>query len=250
MIVAASFGSANIQFFTEYCLAEAIHGNKTISRFPSPPRSHERPDLVILIEGSEPLLIAIEAKLYDGTHETDLIKEMDRQKKYIFGYLRGRWPELRTIHAALLPSAMKDEFDAREVLGAPEVALPSYRREIITWEQIRDAYADVPSAAYFAEVLRIAIQEYHNLRGELLSFRKHAEDMLSGAEILKRRHEGQLEFRMIGRHGGIDGSALRDDIATGNWATHRYEVRRSTEDRPNWFPISEFVNRVQPPSKD
>jgi hypothetical protein len=99
---------------------------------------------MILIDGSEPLLIVIEAKLYDGTREIDLMKEMDQQKTHVLDYLRGRWPELRTIHAALLPKAMKDDFRGLGVLRVLEGALPSYRREMITWEEIRDAYVNIP----------------------------------------------------------------------------------------------------------
>ncbi len=45
-IQAARFPSTNVQFFTEYCLADAIHGDVKL-RFPDPPDSHERPDLVV-----------------------------------------------------------------------------------------------------------------------------------------------------------------------------------------------------------
>jgi len=152
--------------------------------------------------------------------------------------------------AALLPNAMKDEFGGRVVLGELGEELPSYRREMITWEKIRDAYADIPSAAYFAEILRIAIEEYDDLKGDQLTFGKYADDRLSGSEILKRHEQGDLTFRMMGRKQGILGSKLSNDIATGEWTNHRYEVRRSSDDRPNWFPISDFVNRVQTSPKD
>ncbi len=244
-IQAAYSPTENVQFFTEYCLAESIYGERTTSRFPDPPLSRERPDLMILIDGSEPLLIVIEAKLYDGTRQIDLIAEMDQQKKHILDYLRGRWPELSTIHAALLPRAMRDEFGGRLGPGGLEEDLPSYKREMITWEEIRDAYADVPSTAYFIEILRIAIKEYDDLKGDRLAFGKYADDRLSGSEILKRQEQGDLTFRMMGRKEGLHGPKLSNDIATGEWVNHRYEVRKSSDDRPNWFPISEFVKRVQ-----
>jgi hypothetical protein len=249
-IQAAYSPTVNVQFFTEYCLAESIHGERTTSRFPNPPLSRERPDLMILIDGSEPLLIVIEAKLYDGTRKIDLIAEMDQQKKHVVGYLRGRWPELRTIHAALLPKAMKDEFSGPVGLGGLEEDLPSYKREMITWEKIRDAYAHVPSTAYFGEILRIAIEEYDDLKGERLAFGKYKDDSLLGSEILKRHEQGDLTFCMMGRRDGLSGSKLNSDIATGQWTNQRYEVKKSSEDRPNWFPISAFVNRVKTVGKN
>lgn len=96
---------ANIQFFTEYCLAESIYGD--VPKFPDAPRERVRPDMMIFIEGPEPLLIAIEAKLYASTQASDLNMEMENQEKHVLSYLRKRWPGLRTVHAALLPEAMK-----------------------------------------------------------------------------------------------------------------------------------------------
>jgi hypothetical protein len=54
-----------------------------------------------------------------------------------------------------------------------------------------------------------------------------------------------LLFRMMGRQGGIHGSKLTEDIATGRRANRPYEIKESSDIRPNWFPISDFVNRVQ-----
>jgi hypothetical protein len=125
-IQAAYTPTVNVQFFTEYCLAESIHRERTASRFPDPRLSRDRPDLMILIDGSEPLLIVIEAKLYDGTRQIDLIAEMDRWKKHVLDHLRDSWPELRTIHVALLPGTMKEEFGGRVGLRGLEEDLPSY----------------------------------------------------------------------------------------------------------------------------
>ncbi len=101
------------------------------------------------------MLIAVEAKLYDGTREIDLKDEMDRQKSNVLDYLRDRWPNLRTIHAALLPKGMKDGFTG--MLGYP----------VVTWEEIRDAYAGIRGASYFLEMLQIAIEEYEHLKGSV-----------------------------------------------------------------------------------
>jgi len=249
-IIQAAFPpAANVQFFTEYCLAEAIYGEPLKQRFPNAPGSRERPALMILIEVSVPLLIAIAAKMYDDTSKAELIQQMDRQKKFVLNYLQRCWPKLQTIHVALLPEAMKAGFGGQEVLRESEEALPSYR--IVTWEQIRSAYTDVPSASYFAEILGIAIADYPEHKS-VSSWGANSEARLLGSEILYQFEQNGPQFKMImmGRKGGIDGSELREDVATGRWANKLYEVRSVSDNNRNWFPISEFVNRVLAPRTD
>ena len=173
---------------------------------------------------------------------------MDRQKKYIVDYLGGCWPELRTIHVALLPDAMKSGFDVSKLVGKSEESLPSYRREIITWEQIRDIYADIGSTGYFCEILRIAIEEYDHLKGDQLIFGAYSDGVKkSGFEIFNGCGQGDFPFHMMGRFGGISGAKLSEDIAKGGWRTYQYEVKKSSEPRINWFLISDFINLVKKP---
>ena len=179
---------------------------------------------MILVNGPEPLLIVIEAKLYDGTLEADLMKEMDRQKKNVLDYLCGCWPDLRTIHAALVPEAMKSEFGGREMLGELEESLPSYRRVIITWEQIRDAYAGISSTAYFSEMLRIAIEEYDNLKGDKLTFGKYKDGSLSGSEILNR-YEQPFNYPQISTQLAHRFFPLFDSLAPGTHGASPRDAR-------------------------
>jgi hypothetical protein len=245
-IQAAQPFTESIQCFTEYSLAEAIYGEPLKERFPNAPGSRERPDLMILIEGSEPLLIAIEAKMYDDISKAELIQQMDRQRRYVLDYLQRCWPKLRTIHAALLPKAMKDEFGGQEVLREPEEGLPSCG--IVTWEHIRDAYDGIEGVSYFREILRIAIEEYPDKKATS-SWGANAEARLLGSEVLYQYEQDDPKFKMItmGRKGGIEGSELREDIVTGKWANQLYEVRSVSDNNRNWFPISEFVSRVLAP---
>jgi hypothetical protein len=222
----------NIQFFTEYSLAEAIRGKGTAGGLVKP-TSREIPDLIILIDDLKPLLIAIEAKMYDATGKADLISQLRRQDQQILSHLRNQWPDLRIIHAALMPAAMKQEFGSLE--GGP----------IVTWEEIQTEYADVASAVYFVGVLRIALEAYEQLRGNRLAFGEHAEDHLSGGDILRRYQQGLTEFQIMGRQGGIDGPKLRADVATGKWKTQKYEVRRSPDFvAENWFLIANFIDLI------
>ena len=221
---------ANIQFFTEYCLAESIYGD--VPKFPDAPRERVRPDMMIFIEGPEPLLIAIEAKLYASTQASDLNMEMENQEKHVLSYLRKRWPGLRTVHAALLPEAMKREIGNLVA------------RRIVTWEGILDKYKDVESARYFHEILRIALCDYETLRANPSP--PNGDGELTGAEILRRHQNGDLEFQAMGRQGGIDGRPLKDDVAKNRWQKHRYYVRRPSAvlHTTNWFLVSEFVALV------
>jgi len=221
---------ANIQLFTEYCLAESAHDE----RFPGAPRDGETPDLVIFIEGSPPMLIAVEAKLYTRTQPSDLKEEMERQETHVLRYLRDRWPGLQTTHTALLPEAMKANFGDRGPTPT------------ITWEDIMREYQDLESIRYFLEILRIALEEYPNLKSPEITFGAHAEHKLTGADILDRHQRRDTEFQAMGRRGGLNGAALKADISEGRWQRQVYEVRRSLLNLPatNWFPISDFVALV------
>jgi hypothetical protein len=221
---------ANIQFFTEYSLAESIYDDQTVDRFPDAPREKDRPDLMILIEGSEPLLIAVEGKLYASTQASALNQQMNQQERDVISYLRKRWPKHRPIHAALLPAAMKKEFGGR----GPKL--------IVTWEEILDKYKDVESVRYFHEILRIALRDYETLRAK--SSPSNGDGTLTGAEILLRHQKDDLEFQTMGRQGGIDGGPLNDDIAKNRWRKQRYYVRKSSLHTTNWFLVSDFVALV------
>jgi hypothetical protein len=96
--------NVNIQFFTEYGLAEALFVDKVLFKefFPDAPGTRDTPDILILINGPEPLLIAIEAKMYGSVFKGQLVTQMDRQERGVLVHLRNRWPTLRVVHAALL----------------------------------------------------------------------------------------------------------------------------------------------------
>ena len=229
--------NANIQFFTEYSLVESILGNRSAKdRFPHPPHEKERPDVMIFIERSEPILIAIEAKLYSSARASDLKREMENQEKHVLSYLLKHLPGLRrdnTVHAALLPKGMKDYF------GDQGPALT------ITWEDLQREYEDVESARYFLEILGIALRDYDTLKSPETTFGAHAEGKVTGAEILYGYQNHILKFEAMGRQGGIKGDSLKEDIAENKWKEHEYEVRESSADLPaNWFPISDFVALV------
>ncbi len=228
----------NIQFFTEYSLKESIFDPEAKARFPEPPLTNEMPDIMILINGSAPLLIAIEAKMYDAVSESDLLAQMDRQFSAILRPLKEKWPALKVVHAALVPQTMKQNF----------VELPG--RPIITWEEVHEAYKDVGNAHYFVEVLWTAISQYEVLKSPpgFLGFGAHAHGRMSGQEILDRFQKGTCEFQTMGRLAGLRGQKFLHDIAQGHWREQKYEVNESGDPETigwNWFRIEDFVKLVE-----
>ena len=232
----------NIQFFTEYSLAESIFTKEAKARFFEPPETNETPDIVILIDAPAPLLIAIEAKMYSAVSETYLRNEMEHQARAILEPLKKLklWSGLRVVHAALLPQQMKERFC-------------EFPGPVITWDAVCEAYKDVASAHYFVEVLRTAISQYENLRSRgVATFRVHAEGLMSGEEIRDsllgtcQAPNNGFPFQTMGRRGGLHGQELLKDISEGRWRKQIYEVKKSGDPiGSNWFRIDDFVKLVK-----
>jgi len=120
-------------------------------------------------------------------------------------------------------------------------------RPIITWQQILTEFDGVSSAAYFLGVLKVALEKYEKLRGRGV---KINDAWRSGDEIVAGVLRGGFEFEMMGRVGGIHGLKLHEDIASGEWRTQPYEVKKTTDEplNSNWFPIAKFVEMVPHPN--
>jgi hypothetical protein len=233
-----STNGVNIQFFTEYNLAQSIFTKKAKARFPEPPETNETPDIMILIDAPVPLLIAIEAKMYSAVSESYLRAQMERQAGVILGPLKNMWPGLRVVHAALLPQPMKTQFC-------------KFPHPVITWDGVYFAYKDVASAHYFVEVLWTAISQYEDLKSRDTGFTTighNAEGHMSGQEILDSFGKATFQFQTMGRKDGLSGQKLLTDITEGHWRKQIYEVNTSEDsDRigSNWFKIDKFVKLVK-----
>jgi len=232
-------GSANVQFFTEYGFAESVVGSVK-ERFSSAPTTRDTPDVMIYIAGPRPAMLALEAKMYDRPSTADLQAQLSAQAALV-SYLADRLgvEAPRIAHRALLP--------ARFVSTLGPILVP-----IITWEQILETFADV-APPYFLEVLRLALTRYDELAApKTFNFEANAEFKLPGSEIRRRYAEGTLTTAWMGRRGGFNGPELANDIATGKWLTYRYECSSKPVHNANWFPIAEFIARVdvltRPPS--
>ncbi|MDC3985926.1 hypothetical protein [Polyangium jinanense] len=229
--VDATPASTNVQFFTEYGFAESLVGAAK-KRFRGAPTSRETPDVMIYVAGSEPALLAIEAKMYDRPSATELKIQLAAQKRQV-DYLASQLglEASQVAHVALLPARLAGEVGT----------LPG---RIVTWEQIRDTFADV-APPYFVEVLRVALERYDALAAaRVMTFGANAEVKLTGTEIHQRHHEGTLSLGWMGRAGGLHGMKLAKDLVTGGWRKQRYECSSEAAGKPNWFTVAEFVAKV------
>jgi hypothetical protein len=225
----------NFQFFTEYGFVESIFGEGTLARFVGAPSKRDTPDIVILIEGEHPVLVAIEAKMFDRVSHRGLVAQMARQK-LILDYLARIWPGLQVVHTALLPACLRCELQLTSPL-------------VITWEDIIEAYSDLSPGSYMLGVLQCALEQYETLRSTAPSFRDNADAKVSGNGILFMFESGTLPFRTMGRQGGLSGSLLASDLRHERWKTRIYEVSANPEPaNSNWFTIEQFVELIHPPS--
>jgi hypothetical protein len=142
---------ANIQFFTEYGLAESIYGPAR-TRFSKVPAWRDTPDIVIFVEDEPPLLIALEAKMYVRTTGEALAEQMTRQKAYVLDFLAGELaiPPERVVHAALVPEA--------QLRGS------SQPFHVVTWESLYEAFIRDRDEDYFLAMLRIALASWRSSR--------------------------------------------------------------------------------------
>lgn len=227
--------SANIQFLTEYNAKQSIYIDLDRERYPVEVVSGETPDVLILINGPTPLIVSIEAKMYDTVSTGDLLDQLRLQREKVLEPLASGIPEVRLVQVALLPAEMRITAEAIQ---------PA---RLLHWEQIVKEFVDVTSASYFCGVLDLALKHYEDLRNVKLVFHANMEAMMTGEDILKGHDDGTLVFRTMGRKGGSTGSGLVQDLVSGGWRQRRYELssRESPLANGNWFAIRDFVDRVR-----
>ncbi|UQA57101.1 hypothetical protein [Polyangium aurulentum] len=228
--VDASPTSANVQFFTEYSLAESLIGDAK-TRFPGAPTRKDTPDVLIYVAAPRRALIAIEAKMYDRPTTAELNEQLALQAALV-RYITGRLEveDTRIAHVALLPAALASKIGT--------LLVPT-----VTWEHLLETYADV-APPYFLEVLRVALARHEQLASPRPTFGANAEMKLTGAEIYERHRAGSITTPWMGRKGGLNGAELTSDIASGTWRVHLYECSSKPVQNTNWFTVAEFVARV------
>jgi hypothetical protein len=222
--------TTNIEFFTEYSLAESIYGPATRARFPDAPKTKETPGIMFLVGGEHQVLVAVEAKMYSQPTAMELMTQMQAQRFQV-DYLRDTLAIDEVHHALLLPKGLADKLGGR--LPAPF--------SLVLWEDVLATYRTIRGEDdYFMGVLALALEQWTLLAAKPSVQGANAEQKLTGAEIVER--QGDPAVRTVGRNGGLSGMALQNDLPAGKWRKHHYEVSAAEEPiNGNWFTVEAFV---------
>ena len=236
LVVDADPSSTNVQVFTEYGLLESIFADAAKKRFPTPPEARDTPDILIFVASTPPVLIALEAKMYDRPTCQALQEQMRRQRTIVLDYLRpvlGVAPD-HLFHSCLLPQKLLD------VSGYQQLGYP-----VITWEALLAKFGQGRPDDYWRAVLRLALDSYDVLASRAALYGQNAEATLTGATIYDAAKADAVGYTLMGRNFGLHGDPLREDVESGRWRKQNYEVSSAAEPpNKNWFNISEFVALV------
>jgi hypothetical protein len=219
-----------VLMFTEYGLRESLIG-PAADRFPDLPLGRDTPDIVALITEPAPVVLAIEAKLYDRPGGHELRRQLDAQAALLLPLcerlsvlLGGQQVDLR--HVALLPQQQR-------------VALDLAPYPVLTWQEVRAALA-AGAPEYWLGQLDQALERYEELVSMSTS---NAAAGRTGEELVSLQQAGQTLFSAMGRQGGLAGQRLQEDVASGGWRTTTYQVAASPPPgNPNWFTVTDFVS--------
>jgi len=223
---------ANIEFFTEYGLMESRYG-PAAQRLPQPVESRDTPDILVLVTGEPTTLLAFEAKMYDRPTREAVELQMSQQRTVVLDYIQRHLAVPRVFHAALLPQGLLEEFGG-------------FAYPVVTWEALLEAFSKDREEDYWLRMLEIALDAWPSLVGPgVAAYGKKADDQRTGLDIYRRFTEGTLDFTLMGRHEGLTGEPLDEDLKSGRWKKQLYEVRREgPPPNRNWFPVAYFVDLV------
>jgi len=223
-----------VLFFTEYSLVESAIG-PIGAKFPGMAAlAKDTPDVVVLVTQPRPVLIALEAKMYDRPSKPDLVKQLAAQKAqldqlctHLAGHLNV--DGVRLAHWALLPGKLATKM--------PDLGTP-----ILTWEQVLDVYADVDQR-YFHAVLATALARYDTL---VSKWAGNQDGELAGSKLVTRRLAGDSTWTHMGAAGGLKGQRVTSAIADGSWATQQFQCRhQELPGNTNWFTVDAFIQALR-----
>lgn len=226
--------STNVQFFTEYGFKESLKGGAEL-RY-QPPGGRDTPDLVVYVEGEPPLLLGVEAKMFDRPSPDQLREQLAVQERLL--QIMAAGIGMKSVHqAALLPTGLCESWRARS-LGDGRPWSEQINVPVLTWEEISSTFLAPP---YWIRVLAEALDRYDDLKGGQPNY----DAMMVGRKIYESFQRRDSIFRWMGRKGGLDGSPLQEDVESGGWKTRDYRVRHfSPLGKRNWFKIDDFVRRI------
>ncbi|MCH1867421.1 hypothetical protein [Nocardioides sp. CFH 31398] len=228
-----------VLFFTEYSIIESAIGQSS-ANFPGlQGLPKDTPDLVILVTAPHPVLIALEAKMYDRPSRPDLLKQLAAQTTQLEAVADALArlldvPAVEIAHAALLPSKLADSVGPLPV-------------RVITWEQILETYSDV-NQAYFLAILRTALDRYDHLVSKWAGYQQGD---LAGANLVMRSLAGDETWPWMGIQGGLKGQRLAHAVSDGSWGTRVFQCRHDPlPNNPNWFPVTDFIGKLRDAGED
>lgn len=231
--VEADPASSNIQFFTEYGFKESLVDGAE-KRFRDP-GGRDTPDLVVYVENEVPLLLGIEAKVFHRPSIADVREQLHRQAQLLSVMADGVGTRPLVHQVALLPAGLRMPERIDEV-------------PVLTWERVADTFRDV-APPYWIGVLDEALRRYGRLASQPGSgdtYRQNCDDVIKGQEIYDSYKSGDQVFNTMGRVHGLNGKALKQDIASDTWPAQDYEV--SYDPLPqnrNWFAIVDFIKKIE-----
>jgi hypothetical protein len=234
LTVRADPQDCTVLFFTEYSLVESAVG-EAAHRFPGMAAlAKDTPDVVILITEPEPVVIALEAKMFDRPSRPELIKQLAAQKTQL---------DILCDHLAIALGVNQVKLHHWAVLPQPlREAMPDLGTPVITWEQLRDAYDDV-NQHYFHGVLTAALANYPELVSKWAGYQQGE---LAGAKLVERALGGDETWPWMGASGGLGGQKVREIVADGTWATTIFQCRHDPlPDKANWFAVATFIERLR-----
>jgi hypothetical protein len=229
--------TANVQIFSEYDLRDAIRGDRmapdALKKLLSD-MTGDTPDLVILVDSAAPVLVVLEAKLFDNSART-IAGQIEKQRANM-ALLASVMPEYEILHVALVLKSAA----GRVYPNAGEPGL----FKTITWEEVVEKYTDIPAAGYWVRQLRLALGSENNLLAGGGSRGTHEDGRMTTAGILDAYERPDCIIKSVGCL-GANWARLKDDIAL-NGGTRKWAVSHK-DDLPSrhYLGIQEFVGTVR-----
>jgi len=230
--------TTNIQIFSEYDLLDAIRGDQGASDAWKALRSGltgDTPDFVILVNLSTPLLLVLEAKLFDRS-TVGIAEQIGRQRANML-LLKQVLPEYETVHVALVPESAATAVRATVEDQADFTT--------VTWEGIAEAYENVPEAAYWVRLLKFALSRERELRSRAAGGRTHEDSRKTAAEILDAYGRPDCVMRSVGVL-GTNWQLLKEDILRYGGGKRKWAVSHAAAlPSRTYLGIDEFVKIVR-----
>ena len=193
----------------------------------------DTPDVVVLVTEPEPVLIALEAKMYDRPSKAELLKQLAAQKLNSISCV-PTWPTIWRCHESAWRIGRccprkAEQHDARPGDAHRHVGTNSccVRRR---------------RSALLSRRARCNSSRYDDLVSKWAGY-QDAE--LAGAKLVTRWLAGDSTWPHMGAAGGLAGHRLSKAIADGSWATREFQCRhQELPGNNNWFTVEAFIQAL------